>query len=36
MVKYERRFWEDMFHRSLTKSMSYHTKIALLAIPARQ
>jgi len=36
MVKYERGFWEDMFHRSLTKSMSYHTKIALLAIPARQ
>ncbi len=36
MVKYERGFWEDLFHTSLTKSMSYHTKIALLAIPAKQ
>ena len=36
MVKYERSFWEDMFHTSKTKSMSYYTKIALLAIPAKQ
>ena len=35
MVKYERGFWEDLFHTSMTKSMSYHTKIALLAIPAK-
>ena len=36
MVRYERGFWEDIFHTSMTKSMSYRTKIALLAIPAKQ
>jgi nucleotide-binding universal stress UspA family protein len=35
MITYPRNFWNRVFHPSLTKRMSYHTKIPLLAIPAR-
>ena len=31
MVTYKRKFWDRIFHPSLTKRMSYHTKIPLLA-----
>ena len=34
MVTYPRSFWNRIFHPSLTKRMSYHTQIPLLAIPA--
>ncbi|MGB5007963.1 MAG: universal stress protein [Ferruginibacter sp.] len=35
MVTYPRSsFWDRLFHPSLTKQMSYHTNIPLLAIPA--
>jgi len=34
MITYPRSFWNRIFHPSLTKRMSYHTQIPLLAIPA--
>jgi len=34
MITYPRSFWNRVFHPSLTKRMSYHTHIPLLAIPA--
>jgi len=34
MITYPRNFWNRVFHPSLTKRMSYHTQIPLLAIPA--
>jgi nucleotide-binding universal stress UspA family protein len=33
MITYPRNVWSRVFHPSLTKRMSYHTKIPLLAIP---
>lgn len=35
MVTYHRSFWDRLFHPSITKRVSYHTHIPLLAIPAR-
>jgi nucleotide-binding universal stress UspA family protein len=35
MITYPRKFWDRIFHPSLTKRMSYHTQIPLLAIPAK-
>ena len=37
MITYQnkRSFWDRLFHPSETKRMSYHTKIPLLAIPAK-
>lgn len=35
MVTYQRKFLDRIFHPSMTKQMSYHTKIPLLAIPAK-
>jgi len=34
MITYPRSFWNRIFHPSITKRMSYHTQIPLLAIPA--
>jgi len=34
MITYPRNFWDRLFHPSITKRMSYHTQIPLLAIPA--
>lgn len=34
MVTYKRKFWDRIFHPSLTRKMSYHSKIPLLALPA--
>ena len=34
MVTYKRTFLKSIFNRSMTKKMSYHTRIPLLAIPA--
>jgi nucleotide-binding universal stress UspA family protein len=34
MVTHKRTFLESIFNRSMTKKMSYHTRIPLLAIPA--
>ncbi len=36
MVTYQRNFWNSIFHPSMTKRMSYHTKIPLLVIPGKQ
>jgi len=36
MVTYPRSFWDRIFHPSITKRISYHTDIPLLAIPARK
>lgn len=36
MVTYQRGFWDRIFHPSMTKRMSYHTNIPLLAIPGKQ
>ena len=36
MVTYQRKLLDRIFHPSMTKRMSYHTKIPLLAIPAKQ
>lgn len=33
MFTYQRGFWDRIFHPSMTKRMSYHTKIPLLVIP---
>ena len=33
MITYQRNFWDRIFNPSLTKKMSYHTTIPLLAIP---
>ncbi len=33
MITYQRDFWDRIFHPSITKRMSYHTHIPLLAIP---
>ena len=35
MVTYQRSLWARISHPSKTKQMSYHTKIPLLAIPAK-
>lgn len=35
MVTYKRKFPDNLFRPSLTKRMAYHTKIPLLAIPAK-
>lgn len=35
MVTYKRKFPDNLFHPSMTKRMAYHTKIPLLAIPAK-
>jgi nucleotide-binding universal stress UspA family protein len=35
MITYPRNFWDRLLHPSITKRMSYHTKIPLLAIPAK-
>ncbi len=35
MVTHKRTFLESIFNRSMTKKMSYHTQIPLLAIPAK-
>jgi nucleotide-binding universal stress UspA family protein len=36
MITYPRSsFWDKVFHPSITKRMSYHAKIPLLAIPAK-
>ena len=35
MVAYQRKLLDRIFHPSMTKRMSYHTKIPLLAIPAK-
>ncbi len=35
MISYPRGFWDKLFHPSITKRMSYHTDIPLLAIPSR-
>ncbi|MEO6219937.1 MAG: universal stress protein [Ginsengibacter sp.] len=34
MLTHKRTFVESIFNRSMTKKMSYHTRISLLAIPA--
>ena len=34
MISHKRTFLESIFNRSMTKKMSYHTRIPLLAIPA--
>ena len=34
MVTHKRTFLESIFNRSMTKKMSYHTRIPLLALPA--
>ena len=36
MFTYKRKFMERIFHPGMTKRMSYHTTIPLLAIPAKQ
>ena len=36
MVTHKRTFMESIFYQSMTKNMSYHTRIPLLAIPAKQ
>jgi nucleotide-binding universal stress UspA family protein len=36
MIPYKRSFADKLFHPSITKRMSYHTKIPLLAVPAKQ
>jgi nucleotide-binding universal stress UspA family protein len=36
MVTYQRGFWDRVFHPSMTKRMSYHTKIPLLVIPGKK
>jgi nucleotide-binding universal stress UspA family protein len=33
MLTHKRSFLESLFHRSMTKKMSYHTNIPLLSIP---
>jgi nucleotide-binding universal stress UspA family protein len=35
MINYKKGFLESILHKSMTKSMSYHTKIPLLVIPAK-
>ena len=35
MFTYQRSFWDRIFHPSMTKRMSYHTKIPLLVIPGK-
>ena len=35
MITYQRKLLDRIFHPSMTKRMSYHTKIPLLAIPAK-
>ncbi|HRP54789.1 universal stress protein [Agriterribacter sp.] len=36
MVTYQRSFFERLFYPSISKKMSYHTKIPLLVIPAEK
>jgi nucleotide-binding universal stress UspA family protein len=33
MMTYKRNFWESLFNRSLTRKMSYHTRVPLLVLP---
>jgi len=35
MITYQKHFWDRLFHPSMTRKMSYHTRIPLLAIPAK-
>ncbi len=35
MLTHKRSFLESLFHRSMTKKMSYHTNIPLLSIPVK-
>lgn len=35
MITHKRTFLKNLFHRSMTKKMSYHLNIPLLAIPAK-
>lgn len=35
MITYHRNFWNQIFHPSITKRMSYHTKVPLLVIPLK-
>lgn len=34
MITYKKGFWERLFHPSLTRRMSYHSRVPLLAMPA--
>lgn len=34
MVTYHKTLWDRLFHPSMTRQMSYHTKIPLLALPS--
>ena len=36
MVSYQRGFWDRVLHPGMAKRMSYHTKIPLLVIPAKE
>lgn len=36
MVTYHKTLWDRLFHPSMTRQMSYHTKIPLLALPSAQ
>lgn len=36
MLTHKRSFLESLFHRSMTKKMSYHTNIPLLSIPVQK
>ncbi|MBN8852031.1 MAG: hypothetical protein BGO55_26365 [Sphingobacteriales bacterium 50-39] len=36
MITYKKGFWERIFHPSLTRKMSYHSDVPLLAIPVRR
>jgi nucleotide-binding universal stress UspA family protein len=36
MVNYHKTLWDRFFHPSMTRQMSYHTKIPLLALPSQQ
>lgn len=35
MITYPKNFWERLMKKSVTKKMAFHTKIPLLAIPAK-
>jgi len=34
MITYKKGFWERLFHPSMTRKMSYHSRVPLLAMPA--
>ena len=35
MITYHRNFWDQVFHPSVTKRMSYHTSVPLLVLPMK-